>query len=78
MDSIYDLLSNRDFDEPPEIGALKQYIRDNYQSEAGITMRERDIVITVQSAALVSRLRFDMRKMVDTTKVTKKIVLRIG
>lgn len=78
MDSLYDLLSNRDFDEPPEVGALKQYIRENYQSDAGITMRERDIVVTVKSAALASRLRFDMRKMVDTTKVKKKIVLRIG
>jgi len=78
MDSLYDLLAGKDFDEPPEIGAIKQYVRDKYQSDVGITMRERDIVVTVTSAALASRLRFDMQNLVKTTKITKKIVLRIG
>lgn len=78
MDSLYDLLAGKDFDEPAEIGAIKQYVRDTYQSDVGITMRERDIVVTVKSAALASRLRFDMQRMVETTKITKKIVLRIG
>jgi hypothetical protein len=78
MDSLYDLLSSKDFDEPPEIGAIKQYVRDKYQSDVGITMRERDIVVTVKSAALASRLRFDMQNMIEKTNVSKKIVLRIG
>lgn len=78
MDSINDLLADKNFNEPPEIGAIKKYIRDKYRSDASITMRERDIVVAVKSAALASRLRFDMQDMVAKTGATKKIVLRIG
>lgn len=78
MDSLYDLLAGKNFDEPTEVAAIKDYIRARFNSEATVALRDPDIIVTVASAALASRLRYDMPKLRETTKVTKKIILRIG
>ena len=78
MDSLYDLLAGKNFDEPPEIAAIKDYIRQNYKAEATVSLRERDILVIVPGAGLASRLRFDMPKIKKAAKTEKRIVLRIG
>jgi hypothetical protein len=78
MDSLYELLAGKNFDEPPEIAAIKDYIRQNYNAEATVQLRERDILVVVPSAGLASRLRFDMPKLKKVANTEKRIVLRIG
>jgi hypothetical protein len=77
MDSLYDLLAGKDFDQPPEIEAIKQYVREHYAKEVGVALRDKDIVVSVPGASLASRLRFDMPKIKEAVKTDKKIVLRI-
>lgn len=78
MDSLYELLAGKNFDEPPEIAAIKDYIRQNYNAEASVSLRERDILVVVPSAGLASRLRFDMPKLKKAAGTEKRVVLRIG
>jgi hypothetical protein len=78
MDSLYELLAGKNFDEPPEIAAIKDFIRQNYNAEATVQLRERDILVVVPSAGLASRLRFDMPKLKKVANTEKRIVLRIG
>jgi hypothetical protein len=78
MDSLYDLLSSKNFDEPPQIAAIKDYIRTKYNAEASVTMRENDILVVIKSSSLASRLRFDMPKLKESAKTDKRIVLRIN
>ena len=78
MDSLYDLLAGKQFDEPPEIAAIKDFIRQNYKAEATVQLRERDILVVVPSAGLASRLRFDMPKLKKIANTEQRIVLRIG
>jgi hypothetical protein len=78
MDSLYELLAGKNFDEPPEIAAIKDFIRQNYNAEATVQLRERDILVVVPSAGLASRLRFDMPKLKKVANSEKRIVLRIG
>jgi hypothetical protein len=77
MDSLYDLLAGRNFDEPPEVGAIKQFIRENYKADAEVAVREKDIVVTVGSAPLAGRLRFDIQRLRDFAKTEKHVILRI-
>lgn len=79
MDSLFDILSKRDFDEPPEIKAIKGYIREHFKESAGVQVRERDIVITVRSSALAGALRtraYDIMKLLETND--KRLIFRIG
>jgi hypothetical protein len=78
MDSLYELLAGKNFDEPPEIAAIKDFIRQNYNAEATVQLRERDVLVVVPSAGLASRLRFDMPKLQKVANSEKRIVLRIG
>ncbi|HEY5442832.1 MAG TPA: hypothetical protein VIJ68_04800, partial [Candidatus Saccharimonadales bacterium] len=57
MDSLFNILGRKDFDEPPEMSSIKKYVQDKFQTAVGVQIRERDIVIIVPSAALANTLR---------------------
>lgn len=78
MDSLSSILSDRNFDEPPEVAAIKGFVRDTFQSDVGVQLRDRDIVVMVPSAALASRLRFAMPALREAAQTEKRITLRIG
>jgi hypothetical protein len=78
MDSLYDILGRKDFDEPPEIKRIKGYVTDQFQESVEVIVRERDIVITGNSAALVNALRLrttDLKKLMETNK---RLIFRIA
>jgi hypothetical protein len=78
MDNLQDLLGKYSRKEPSEIAALKQYIHDQFNSEANIGLQGEAIVITVHSAALANTLRFQLPKLKAAANTEKRIILRIG
>ena len=78
MDNLQDLLGKYNRKEPSEISALKQYIHDQFHSDASIGLQGETIVITVHSAALANTLRFQLSKMQAIADTEKRIILRIG
>ena len=82
MDSLFDLLSNRNIDEPSEIRIIKDYVRQNFKETVGVQVRERDIVVTVRSSALAGTLRtraYDISKLLENSdKHDKRLIFRIG
>ncbi len=76
--SIKDILGGTGFSEPDEIRIIKNYIKEHYQSNAQITIRKSDIVITVNSAALASTLRPELYTIKKLCNTDKKLILRIG
>ncbi len=77
-DSLFDILSHRDFSEPPEIAAIKSYIIEHFQSESDVIIREHEIIISVHSASLASTLRFHARKLQQAAGTQKRLILRIS
>ena len=78
-DSLGDLLSRRDFDEPPEIRAIKNYVRRYYNdAEVKVTMQPHTIVVAARSAALIGSLRLNLPKLERAAASDKRILLRIG
>jgi hypothetical protein len=78
MDSLNDILSRKDFDEPAESLAIKRYVREKYDEAVAVTIREKEIIIAAPNASLANTLRFkvvDLRKLVGTEK---RLVFRIG
>ena len=76
-DSLFDILSHKDFDEPPEIAALKQYVQKHFQATVEVVVRERDIIITAPSAPLAGILRFHQHQLQKVAQTNKRITLRI-
>jgi hypothetical protein len=75
--SLADLLANKDFDEPEEMRAIKQFVQKNYQTEVEVQSREKELIVTTSSAALANTLRLKMPELKKAAATDKRIVLRI-
>ena len=78
MDSLHSILSRKDFDEPPEVAAIKKYVRDNFKTEVSVLVRQNDIVIGVPNASLANSLRLRSPDIKRRCQVDKKLLFRIG
>ena len=75
---MHSILSRKDFEEPPEVRAIKKFIRDNYQTEVSVLVRERDIVIGVANASLANTLRLRSPELKRRCQLDKRLTFRIG
>lgn len=78
MNSLHDILSNKDFSEPPEAAAIKKYVRDEFMADALVTVREREIVVAVPGAALANTLRLRSPALRKLCQSDKRLVIRIS
>jgi hypothetical protein len=76
-DSLFDILKNRDFDEPAESVAIKQYVQEHFSETVAVSVRERDIIIETSSAALAGTLRMHQVQMKKAAATDKRLILRI-
>ena len=78
MDSLGSILGRKDFDEPPEMASIKQYVLTEFQTEVGVQVRDKDIIIMVPSAALANTLRLRGPDMKRRCQLDKRLTFRIG
>jgi hypothetical protein len=78
MDSLLNILSNRDFDEPPEISSIKKYVQDEFGLAVGVQPRDKDIVIMVPNSSLANTLRLRGPEIQRRCQLTKRLTFRIG
>lgn len=78
MQSLFDIMGNKDFGVPPEVAEIKQYVSRHFNTEVGITVQERAIIITTRSAALAGSLRPHLHKIAKVINTDKKLIIRIG
>jgi hypothetical protein len=78
MDSLHSILSNKDFDEPPEMSSIKKYVQDEFKVVVSVLVRDKDIVIGVPNAALANTLRLRGPDIKRRCQVDKRLTFRIG
>lgn len=78
MDGIRDILLRKDFDTPPEVQAIKDYVQRHYNSEVRITMQPKSILIAARSASLIGSLRLNSPALQKAADTDKKLIFRIG
>jgi hypothetical protein len=78
MDSIKDLLQQKNLDEPTEITALKRYCMDSYAFEPKIKINQTDLTIFVPNGILATELRMRQKDIIKRCQLTKKLSIRIG
>jgi aromatic ring-opening dioxygenase LigB subunit len=77
-DSLGDILQRRDMDQPPEIRAIKEYVRRYYDAEVNVIMQPHNVIVAARSAALIGTLRANLPKLQAAANTDKRIMLRIG
>lgn len=78
MDSLSDILRDKDFDGPPEMASIKKYVHDEFKVEVSVLVRDKDIVIQVPSAALANTLRLRGPEIKRRCQLTKRLTFRIS
>lgn len=77
MDNLADILHLKDFDQPPEIIAIKEYVRDHYKKDISVTIDKQQIVISSSSAGLIGSLRLNSAALQKKVGTNKRILFRI-
>jgi len=72
------MLARRDLDEPPEVRAIKDYVRRFYDAEVNVAAGPHNIIVSARSAALIGSLRLNLPKLEKAANTDKRLILRIG
>ena len=78
MDSLSDLMQDRRPQEPPELKALRDYVKTNHNSDAKVAVTTMGYSLTVNNAALASNLRMEVPQIRIACGLNKKLFIRIG
>ena len=78
MQSLQDVMGNKDFDQPPEVEAIKTYVRKTFNKDVGVSIQAYSITITTSSAGLAGSLRPHLHKLKKELDTEKKLFIRIG
>lgn len=78
MSSIRDILAKKQYDEPPEIKIIKDYVRDKFKSKVSIAVTANQIIIACPNAALAGTLRLHSYQLAEVCKTDKRLIIRIG
>lgn len=76
--SLSDILFNKNFDEPPEATAIKQYVLQKFNKSVAVTVREKDITIHAQGAAFTNALRMQWKQLQRAADTDKRLIFRIA
>jgi hypothetical protein len=77
-DSLGDILNKKQYNEPPEVRMIKNFVNNIVGAEPSVSMRNDSFIVIVQSAAAAGTLRFHVRNLQAELRTQKRIIIRIG
>jgi len=78
MDSISDLLQSKKPQEPPQLLALREYVKNHHDSESKSGVSHLGYSLTVPNASLASTLQMEIPKIQTECNLEKKLFIRIA
>ncbi|MDB5164236.1 MAG: hypothetical protein JWS12_854 [Candidatus Saccharibacteria bacterium] len=77
-DSLHTLLQDKNWAEPAELKAIKDYIKTKFDADVTVGLQNKDIVIIASGGSLAGTLRLYIEDIRQAAHTTKKIIIRIG
>ncbi|HMT19254.1 MAG TPA: hypothetical protein PKD20_03490 [Candidatus Saccharibacteria bacterium] len=78
MQSLDDMLKNRQPKQPPQIEALKRFAKDRYGIEVTVRASRSHYLVNVPGAAHAHRFRMDTAEIIESCMLDKRLVIHIG
>jgi hypothetical protein len=78
MDSLQDILGQKDFTPPDEIAAIKDYIKRRYDSPVRIKIEKKAIIVSVPSSALAATIYLERQSLIEQCNLKQRLVVRTG
>lgn len=77
MDSLRNLMGQRDFDTPKEVIIIKDFVRKKFHNDIDVKLQPRSITIVVNSAGFAASLRTSLPELYRQLGTQKRIFIRI-
>jgi hypothetical protein len=77
VDSLADILANKDYSLPDEVKAIKTFVADRYGCDVSVKITPKEIIVMSRSAGLIGNLRAnapDLEKAAGTNKKIRFLV----
>ena len=78
MDSLKDILSHKDIEEPTEVSALREFVKQEYNIDPTIKVAANLITLYMPNASMSSLLRMRYHEIQRRCQLTRKLYIRIG
>lgn len=76
-DSLADLLGKRNFEEPPEVRIIKEFVRKRFNADVSVNLQQSQIIISVSGSSLAGALRMHLHELKKLCETEKRLVIRI-
>ena len=78
MDKLSDLMGMSLPVEPPQIKALKNYVKERYQAESSVTATKNTYILAVKSSGLAANLQHETTEIKQACDLDKPLRIRIS
>ena len=78
MESLKDLLLEKNLDEPSEVTALRDYYQALFKKKPSVKITANAIVLTVPNGKIATEMRARQLDIEMRCQLTKKFIVRIG
>jgi hypothetical protein len=78
MDSLQDILGNKNFTPPDEVTAIKDYIKRRYDSPARVKIEKTAVIVSVPSSALAATIYLERQSLIEKCNIKQRLVVRTG
>jgi hypothetical protein len=78
MDSLQDILGQKNFTPPDEIAVIKDYIKRRYDSPSRVKIEKSAIIVSVPSSALAATIYLERQTLIEHCNLKQRLVVRSG
>ena len=78
MDSLQDILGQKNFTPPDEITAVKDFITRRYNSKSSVRVERDVLIVHVPSSALAATLQLEQNRMIEACRINRRLIIRYG
>jgi len=65
MESLQDILGNRNFTPPDELTTVKEYIKRRYKSNCTVEVQRDALLLRLPNSALASTVRLEQNRLIE-------------
>ncbi|HSX47323.1 MAG TPA: hypothetical protein VLF63_00970, partial [Patescibacteria group bacterium] len=78
MDEIRKLLSQKKYNQPPEILKIKEFVKNKYKAVVSVKIQQNNFILTVDNASLASSIRLNIVELKEKCSLkSQKIIIKI-
>jgi hypothetical protein len=78
MDSLQDILGQKNFTPPDEINIIKDYIKRRYDSPSRVKIEKTAIIVSVPSSTLAATIYLERQTLIEHCNLKQRLVVRGG